>query len=268
MAAVYEHKKRGYQVRWKLFMPDGSFQNKYRYIQNRVEADHVCRDCDFLERGSRAGNLSVREITQARRDGLITELDARTLSGGKVVAEYDLARVLSEYEASIRVTHTPVAFAKAHSKALLIGLWLKRNPIPLLTESDVRQYVLGRREGRIVYKNAKTGFGRVGASPKTISNELQIMSGIVAEAVRLGMIDSNPVKLVSVPLKSAKLRRAMSLAEVSKVIETAGNNRHLMHGQLYEFIHVALFTGFRRLPCVSAISVTAFPSGCMASARV
>lgn len=246
MAAIYEHKNRGFEVRWKLYMPDGSFIGKHRYLHSSVEAEQICRDCNFLEKGSRAGNLSTREVCQARRDGLISEVDARSLTGGKVVADYDLTKVVEAYRSTISVSHTPVAFEKAYGKVKLISLWLKKHPIPLLTDSDVKRYVLDRREGRITFKNSKTGFARVGASPKTISNEIQMLCGLIDEAMRLGMVDSNPARLVSVPVKSSRLRRALSLHEVESVIAAAEQNRHLMHGQLLEFIHVALFTGFRR----------------------
>lgn len=246
MAAVYEHKSRGFQVRWKLYFADGSHADKYRYIHNRSEAEQVRRDCDFLENGSRSGNLSVREIGQARRDKLITELEARTLSGGKVVAEYDLHRVMEAYRTTISISNTPVAFKKAYAKATLISMWLKRHPIPLLTDSDVKAYVVGRKDGKITFKNKKTGFARVGAKPKTIANEIQIMRGIIDEAVKLGMVESNPARLVAVPVKSSRLLRALSLDEIDKVLKAAVDNQHLMHGQLLEFIHVALFTGFRR----------------------
>jgi len=246
MAAVYPHKSRGLQVRWVLHMPDGSRSTKYRYSHSPAEAEQIRRDCDFLEKGSRSGNLSVREISQARRDSLITELEARNLSGGKVAADYDLPKVVEAYRSTISVSHTHVAFQKAFSKVKLISLWLKKHPIPLLTSSDIKKYVLDRREGRIVYRNKKTGYAPAGAAPKTISNELQMMCGLIDEAVRLGMLEKNPARDVVVPLKSSKLLRALSLDEVGRVIAAAEENRHLMHGQLYEFIHVALFTGFRR----------------------
>lgn len=246
MAAIYEHKSRGLQIKWKLHMPDGSCSNKYRYVHTRAVAEQVRRDCEFLESGSRAGNLSTREIAQARRDGLLTELEARTLSGGKVVVEYNLKKVLEAYRTTISISNTPVAFEKAFSKATLIALWLKRYPIPLLTDSDIKAYVVGRKDGKITYKNKKTGFIRVGARPKTIANEIQILRGIIDEAMKLGMVESNPARLVAVPVKSSRLLRALSLQEIDKVLETAVVNRHLMHGQLLEFIHVALFTGFRR----------------------
>ena len=250
VAAVYEHKgkirNRGFQVRWKLYFPDGSCTTKFKYLPTRPEAEAVRRDCDFLENGSRSGSLSPREVAQARRDGYISEQEARTLSGGKVVADYNLTAVLEAYRKTIAVSHTPVAFEKAFSKAQIIALWLKKNPIPLLVESDVKRYVLDRREGRIQYRNNKTGFARDGVRPKTVSNEIQIMVGLINEAVKLGMVETNVAKSVSVPVKTSKLRKALSRSDLMRFMPAVEANRHLMHGQMYEFIMVALYTGFRR----------------------
>jgi integrase len=60
------------------------------------------------------------------------------------------------------------------------------------------------------------------------------------------MLETNVARDVAVPVKSSRLVRSLSLDEVGRVIAAAEQNKHLMHGQLYEFIHVALFTGFRR----------------------
>src|SRR5690606_27827983 len=131
-------------------------------------------------------------------------------------------------------------------KAKLIGLWLKKTPIPLLTESDVKRYVLDRREGRLQFRNNKTGFARDGVRPKTVANEIQIMVGLVNEAVKLGMVDTNVAKSVSGPLKTSKLRKALSRSDLLRFMPAGEGNRQLLHGQMYEFVMVALYTGFRR----------------------
>lgn len=246
MAAVYPHKSRGYQVRYYLYLPDGSRVTKYRYYQSSVEAEQVRRDCDFIEKGSRAGNLSTREIAQARRDGLINDDEARVLSGGAVVVDYDLDRVVEEYRKTISVSHTPEAFGKAYAKVLLLADWLKRRPIPTLTDADVKEYILARREGNLVFRNAKTGFARVGVSPKTIKNELNLLQGLIDEAVKLRMVDRNAARAVTVPVKTKKVQRALAKAQIDKVVETARRHSRLMHGQILDFVMIALYTGFRR----------------------
>lgn len=246
MAAVYPHKKHGFMIKYLLYFQDGSCVTKYRYRATRPEADYLCRDCDFLERGSRSGSLSQREVAQARRDGLVSDQEARALTGGKLASVYDLESVLSAYLDSIRLSHTPVAFEKEAAKAGHICDWLKKNPIPSLVDADVKRYLLDRREGRIVYRNAKTGFARDGVRDKTLKNELQTLVGIINEAVRLGMVDSNVAKGVSVSVKSSTVRRALSMSEIARVMNALADNRHLMHGQIFEFVMLSLYTGFRR----------------------
>lgn len=246
MASVYKHKQHGYMIRYRLYMPDGSSVVRFRYYRTKPEADYACRSCEYLEAGSRSGSLSQREVAQARRDGLISDQDGFALSGGKAVELYSLDRVLEAYRESISVSHTPVAFDKAYSKARLICGWLKSHPIPSLTESDLKRYIIDRREGRVQFRNAKTGFARDRISSKTIKNDLQIICGLIDEAMKLGMVDSNVARSVSVPVKSSTIRRALTKREVALVLESADTNRHLLHGQMYEFVLLALYTGFRR----------------------
>ena len=245
-AKVYVHNKRGFQVRFTLYFPDGEKTQRYRYLQTRPEADLVCHNCDFLERGSRSGSLSSREIIQGRHDGLLSEADAQRLSGGRVSVGYDLDKVFEQYIATITVSHSASALSKAAGRATWIKVWLESHPIPLLTNADVNRYVLDRRSGALSFKNPRSGFARVGVRPKTIKNEVDVLSGIVEEAVRLRMVETNIVKGISVPVKTSKLRRAMSLIEIKLLLASAEEHGNLMHGQVLPFIHLALYTGFRR----------------------
>lgn len=233
-------------MRYTLYFPDGSCATRYRYYPTRPEADRVSRDCKFLEDGSRSGSLSAREIVQARRDGLLSESDSRVLSGGKVAATYDLEKVFERYIATISVSNSPAAFAKSSGRATWLLGWLRTHPIPDLADADIKKYILDRRTGVITYRNPKSGFALVGVRPKTIRNEVEILIGMIDEAVRLGMVETNVARTVSVPVKTAKLRRSMSLVEINLLLAAALEHRNLMHGQMYEFTLVALYTGFRR----------------------
>lgn len=246
MASVYTHKKHGFMVRFRLYMPDGSSVVRFRYFRTKAEADYACRSCEFLESGTRSGSLSPREVAQARRDNLLSERDAFALSGGRAVEAYSMDRVLDAYRSTISISHTPVAFEKAYSKAKLLSGWLRQNPIPSLTDADMKRFVLDRREGRIQFRNNKTGFVRDRVSAKTIKNDLQIICGLIDEAVKLGMVDTNVARSVSIPVKSSTIRRALTKHEVGLVLAAAEQNAHMLHGQLREFVALALYTGFRR----------------------
>ena len=246
MAKIYEHKKYGFQVKFTLYFPDGSSKGKYRFRNFRAEAEELLRDVEFLENRSRSNSLSNSEVIQARHNGLVSESEARLITGGKVASLYDMDRVLEAYKITIEVSHTQVAYEKAAGKARLIAEWFKDHPIPTLQEPDVEGYILDRRSGALSYTNNKTGFTKRGAKPKTIKNELDIMRGLIDAAKKLGMVAVNVARAVNIPVKTSTLRRALNLKEIDAVIASAERNKHLLHGQAYEMVHVALFTGFRR----------------------
>jgi integrase len=128
----------------------------------------------------------------------------------------------------------------------LIAGWLDTHPIPILTDADVKNYVLSRRDGRIKCVNSKTKFVKVGVRDKTILNEIQILCGIIDEAIKLKMVSVNVARSVSVRVKSSRIRRSLTLLEISALLQAVDANCHLMHGQIREFILFALFTGWRR----------------------
>lgn len=79
MAAIYPHKKGGrkiFQVRFNLYLPDGSRKTLYRYRRTRAEATEVWTRAEHLENGSRTSSLSPAEIVQAQHDGLLSPKDA------------------------------------------------------------------------------------------------------------------------------------------------------------------------------------------------
>lgn len=246
MAKIYTHKSRGYQVRYTVYFPDGSSVVKYRYAKGQSAANLLFARCEYLESGSRAGNLQPREIARAQHDGLLDGDEAAALYGGTRVAIYDLTPVMKNYEASSQVANTAYGHMVNMRRAKWIEQWLVEHPIPGLTAADVKFYVLARRNGSLVYPNAKTGTVKIGCSAKTALNELTVMQHIIDEAVRLGMVKTNVAREVHVPVKTSRMRRSMVLEEIQRLIESAEGNRHLCHGLAYEAAMVALYTGLRR----------------------
>lgn len=246
MAAIYKHKKHGFQINFRIYFPDGSNLQKYRYASLQTDADILRSKAEYLENGSRSGCLNIKELAAARRDGLISEAEAVLMSGGRAVAAYDLDLVLERYEASSAIANTPYGHRENMRRARRWKRWLKKHPIPSLTEADVKQYVLGRSRGTIAFTNKKTGYAKVGVAQKTIRNEMEILRALIDEAIKAGMVEKNVARDVDVPVKNQRLRRAMSSKEVQLLVATAIENRHLCHGLAYEMIMVALYTGLRR----------------------
>ncbi len=247
MAALYKHKKYGYQVLYRIYLADGSAIKKHRYRPVHTDAKLLCAKAEYLECGSRRGNLTRQEIAAARRDGLINDTEAMQIFGGQPVAVYDLDLVIERYEASSAVANTPYGHTVNMRRARNLKKWLKKHPIPKLTDTDVKQYVLDRRKGNITHQiGASHHIRRGGVSAKTISNDMEVLRGLIDEAVKAGMVAKNVAREVNVPVKNKKVRRALSRAEVKRLMEAAEENRHLMHGLAFEMVMIALYAGLRR----------------------
>ena len=245
MAAVYKHKSRGFQVRFKLYFPDGSEVTRYRYVPTRSEAESLCRDCEFLEHGSRSGRLSQREVVQGRHDGLISEQEALLLSDGKIITAYDLEKVIANYKVSSAIANTKTGHDVNIGRLKFIVPWFEENPIPSLSVTDVKLYIHQRLSGERVNR-FENGWGKVGVVSKTVKNEIEIIRGVIDEAVLLKMVSTNVARDVDVLVKSSKFRKACSHGQLKQLLECANNNRHLLHGQMYEALMIDLLAGLRR----------------------
>jgi len=171
MAAIYTHKKHGLQINYTVYFPDGSRKSKYRYTSSKTLADLLLRYAKTVETGSRAGNLTTREIAQARHDDLLSEEEARLLSGGKVVELYCLDRILKNFETSSKLKNSPYNHKCTMWRAKNIAKWLRKNPIPNLTIADVKLYAQQRMSGDLLNINGFNGHSVKGVSAKTVNNE-------------------------------------------------------------------------------------------------
>lgn len=246
MVKIYTHKAHGFQIKYTVYFPDGSRKTKYRYTSQKGSADELLRCATFIENGSRAGNLTPREISQARHDSLLAEEEARLLSGGKLVELYNLDRILRNYEVTSSNANTPYGHECNMGRARFLKKWLSDHPLPDLTAADVRLYAHQRKSGGLVNVHGYNKFTKIGVSSKTINNELGILQGMIKEAIELGMVDTNVAREVNVAQKNNTIRRSLRRDEITMLLDAASSNRHLCRGYVYEIIMFGLFTGMRR----------------------
>ena len=242
---IYPHKTRGYQVWYTLFFPDGGKDKKCRFRPTKALAEEISRLCETIESGSRRGDLSQREILRARHEGLISEDEARRLNGGKSIATYCLDTVLQRYELSSKVANTPYSHSCNMNRVGHLKKWLQDHPIPRLSESDIKEFIQGRKDGTLRFPHPKTGFSRA-VSSKSVNIEVNILRQIIDEAISLGMTEDNPARRVDVPVKAKKVPRALAGWEVKKLLEQAWKDRKYCYGYLWEITVLALYAGLRR----------------------
>lgn len=245
LAKIYSHPK-GYQVVFWLYAPNGAKRRKYKLRSNRSMAEELCRRAADIEKGSRAGNLSRREISEAIHLGILNEAEASEVLGGVSVAVYDLDRILDRYETASMVRNTSYAHSVNMGRVKYLKEWFLAHPIPLLKVADVEEWICRRLDGTLSPLHPISKRRRQSASPKTVQCELTIFQAILDEAVSLGVIGENVARQVKFPVRTQQLKRAMTGEEVAALIRAAEENRHLCHGFSYELIMVALYTGLRR----------------------
>lgn len=246
MPRIYKHNIHGFQIKFTVYFPDGSHKAKYKYTTSKSIADELLRCATFIENGSRAGNLNTREIAQARHDNMLSEDEARLLSGGKAVEPYSLERVFNNYEISSQLKNRPYTHKSAMGKARFLIKWLQSHPIPTLTVADVKLYAHQRQSGELVNPNSFNNYTVVGVAPKTINHEIDVLRNLIDEAVALGMVEGNVAKAVKVSQKNNTIRRSLKRDEINKLFEAADSSRHLCRGYAYEIIMFGLYTGMRR----------------------
>lgn len=244
MANIYKHPK-GYRIHFRIYFPDGH-KDRDKYRQSRELAEALRRKAQDLEKGSRSGDLSPREVAEFRNLGLVTPEEARTLTGGKLPTKYDLEAVCKAYLRSSELKNTAYAHKVNANRLRHLRTWFATHPIPSLQEGDIQDYLQGRAAGRIVFAHRFNATKRGGQAPKTLRCELQILQQVLDEAVKLGIVDVNVARQVTVPVRTERVLRAMTSQEVRRLLEAARSRRELAHGYAYELMMLAVYTGFRR----------------------
>lgn len=246
MPVTYKPQDRGYRIQYTIYFPDGTRKTKTKERKTKLLIDELYRKAENLEIGSRRQDLTRREIVSALHERLLSPKEAQKLSGGETVAVYDFKKIMKHYEMSSAIVKTPYAHKVDMRRAKQLKKWLGKRSLLNLTEIDIREYIQGRKNGEITFVNRVTHYRPTGVTAKTIKNELQVLKKLIDTSIELGMAKVNVARNVNIPVKSHKVRRALSKEEIKKIIATAKENPHFCRGYIYEVVMLAIYTGMRR----------------------
>jgi|GEM_PF-2114551 len=246
MPHLYPHKIHGYQVVYRVFFPDGTYIDKSKTRKRKYAAQDILSDVSDLENHSRQGSVTKEEVIYYLNKKYITQAEADALNGGRKIAAEDISRAVDDYLLTSEIKSTPATHKVNKVRAEKIKAWLEEKGLSTLESRDVEQYIADRKSGARVHPHKISPFVKKGVSDKTIKEELLVMQMIIDKAVKLGMVEKNVAREITVKVKKKKLRRAYSKDEVKAIIQSARENKHLAHGYGYELFMTALYTGFRR----------------------
>lgn len=158
----------------------------------------------------------LRKIGRAIREGSYTP-DSR-LTVEEVVTDY-LRRGRQRWSANTLATYTLL-----HRQQITPHIGKRR--VVELTPRLVQLWI--------------DGLVSLSLSPSLIENARTVLSGALAEATRLGIVNQNPVQGVKVPTRRAKPMETWSIEQVQRVLAATDDQL-----QLHAYYLLALMTGMR-----------------------
>lgn len=240
MARLYKHKHRGWQIRYLLYLKDGTQRLRYRYVTTREKALDLFPDAGRLENLAMKNDLTPDHLTYFMRRRLVTKAEAAEMaaSPAEIPTLGDLSKtILSRSEIECR----PAVHATNKGRVnVLLRYFGEDTPVTNITREQVDAYRAERLK-----TPAETREGTV--SPSTINKEITKLAQMLDAAIENGVVLINHARKAR-PLKDLRQRkpRALTMNEITRLLEACGKHPELLHGLSREIILIYLYTGMRR----------------------
>jgi integrase len=232
MAKLYRHKRRGWQVHYTVYFPDGTDKRKFRHFRNKLMAQDALRDVEKLEYRSLKDVLLREDLLLYARLKYVSQEESDKLFG-KAVYIPTLGELATEFleKSRIEVRSTVFPMHKYRIGHLLRYFGDDVRIINLTTER-IEEYRRHRLES---------------VRPITINKEITKLAQILDIAVSRKAISENPAReLKKLRDRRERKPRALTREEIAKLKEVAKRETQLMLGFTYPIIMIYLYTGMRR----------------------
>jgi site-specific recombinase XerD len=239
MAKIYRHKNRGWQVRYRVYFPDGGEREKYSYARTQVLAGQKLGYAEQLEARSLKNILTREDLLFFIRIKLVTSAEADRLNGDRVVEIPTLADLRMEFETASAAENRPGTHAVNRIRlGHLVDHFGPDRTVDTISETDVAEYRIRRLEGT----NGKKPVSKV-----TVNKEIIKLAQILDLAVDRRAIETNPARAIR-RYKETKTRKPRSLTrdEIKTLLGTAVLEKQILAGIAFPIITAYLYTGMRR----------------------
>ena len=237
MAQLYIHKTHGFQVHYKVFLPNGVELKKYKVKKRRSDAEALLAEVGTLETLSRKDALTKNEIKFFLNKKHITLEESQCLSSTYISPYSTWEHLRIPFETKSRKT------CKLQVHRTNLGLcghvisWFEKEGIAPedVTVEDVERFIEER-------SNTNTRFGKL-PTVRTINYELTTVRKL------LDLIDpeDNPARKIKNgnPKKDAKKRRPLNAKEVGILFEHIEEKKELLYGRALPLANISLWAGLR-----------------------
>lgn len=232
MARLYRHKRKGWEIHYRLYFPDGIDKRKWRGYHTKALAQTALQDIEALEYRSLKNTLTRDDLLYYLRCRYLSKAEADILMGaavaiptlgelaGEFLAWSELECRRSSYEANkIRIRH-------------LLGYFSEGCSAIDITFEHIEAYRAQRLKDVMA---------------ATVNKEIIKLAQLLDIAQGKGAITENPARQIR-RLRDLRERKPRSLTndEIRKLLIAAKADKRQLRGMAYEIIMTYLYTGMRR----------------------
>jgi integrase/recombinase XerD len=234
MASIQKFSRLGYRIYWRLYLPDGTYKEKYKASASKSVLQEILPDVMKIETLSRRGELSGQDLIRALNMGIITRDEMQLFSSDVDIPEdHYLSELRADFENKSKAESSDLHSHMANlAKANILERYFTEIPLRQITPESLERFRADR-------KKTVTNI--------TVNHDLKILRKYLDIAVNKHYLKSNParaVKLLSEP--KGRIPRCLYPDEIKKLFQSLPKFKHLLYGE-FGFIFLTLIhTGLRR----------------------
>lgn len=232
MGRLYRHKRKGWEIHYRLWFPNGTDKKKWRSYHTKAEAVTSLQDIETLEHRSLKNTLTRDGLLYYLRRKYLSKEEATLLMGRAVVIP-TLGELATVFLTRSKIECRPHSHSANRTRVnhLLAFFGADQSAAEIFIER-VEAY----RAHRL-----KT------ISATTVNKEIIKLAQLLDIALEKGAITENAARVIR-RLRDTRERkpRALTKDEIKKLLITAKAEKQLLRGLAHEIVTVYLYTGMRR----------------------
>jgi len=234
MASLQKFSRLGYRIYWRLYLPDGTFKEKYKASKSKSLLKELLPDIMKIEMLSRRNELTGEDLLKALNLGIISRDEMNLFSPHLDIPEdHYLSELRQDFETKSKAESSSNHSHEANlSKANIIENYFKDIPIHKISPELIEKFRADRKRN---------------VSHTTVNHDLKCLRKYLDIAANKGFIKENPARKITL-LSEPKNRipRCFYPHEIKLFFEGLKKFKKLLYGEFDFIIRCLIYTGLRR----------------------
>jgi integrase/recombinase XerD len=234
MASIQKSSEKGYRIYWRLYLPNGTYKEKYKTSKSKTNLQEILPDVMKIETLSRRNELSNQDLVRALNLRIINRDEIKSLSPyGEDPANHYLPELRADFETKSKAeSSTTYCHGANLSKANILDEAFKDTSLRNISPEHIEKFRADRKKA---------------VTNTTINQDLKALRKYLDIAVNKGYIKENPARKVKL-LREPKNRipRCFYPDELKQFFKAIKNFKHFLHGDFSFIVRFLIYTGLRR----------------------